>query len=133
MKRREYLQNLSVAATAPLAFNAAKEAAQDLSEDWDKLDTGHRVAHKRGVEGEILFYVDKFDEVDEPKLTVRNSHTGKVVDSIHIHEEYPEPYVGDSQSVVYTVLSDEKFTVSVPYYDEIKYGERGWISVDNNI
>lgn len=138
MKRRDYLENVSAVATSPLVLPYVSEAAENLrkggeNQSWDKLDTGHRIVHKRGVEDEILVYVDKFDEVDEPKLTVRNTYTGEVVDYIHIYEEYPEPYIGESLSVVYTILSDEKFTVSVPYYDEIKYGERGWISVDNNI
>lgn len=133
MKRREYLENISAAATAPLALSAAEQAAADLSEDWKKFDTKNRRAHRRGEEGEILVYVDKFEEVEKPKLTVRNMNTGEVVDYIHIFEEYPEPHIGHTQSVVFSKFDGNKYTCFVPYYSKIKYGVKGWIDVRDDI
>lgn len=138
MRRRKYLEGISGLATSPLVLPAVGEAAGNLSDDsenqpWSKLDAGHRTVHSRGVENEIFVYVDKVGKVDEPKVTVKNNHTGKVVNHIRIYEGCPSPHIGDYHSIVFTRLEGEKISVFVPYYQEITHGEQGWISVDNTI
>jgi hypothetical protein len=136
MKRREYLEKFSAVATAPLALSAAEQAAQDLTEEsqlLDELTDGNREIYRRGVEGEILVIRDKPELVEDSKLTIRNTHTGEVVDYIHIYQDFPRTHIGECHSIVFTKFDGQKYSCFVPYYDEIKLAEKGWISVDNTI
>lgn len=128
MKRRDYLTNLGIATTAPLAVGSAEEAAGELQDDssilGDRINEGSRLTFRRGVEGDVLVSVDKFDEVERPEIIIRFQNSSISPYKFPLQEDAPEPHVGDTIALVYHNRPFKK-TYLIEYYGGI-HRVKGW-------
>jgi len=131
MNRRDFLTNLGIATTAPLAFSSASTATEELESEYDilgdEINAGKSMLFRRGTEGEVLIRVDKKDEVEDPRLQIINQreHTPRYNYPIDTAEDAVPPHLAETKAVVY--YSEPRRMHILDYYDSSERRE-GWVS-----
>lgn len=118
MNRRDFLENIGIATTAPLAFHTGGKATDELEAEYsalgDVVNQGDSMLFRRGREGEVLIEVDKTDEVEDPRLRIINQTEYTPRYNYPLQEDAVPPHLAEEKAVVY--YSDPKRMHILDYY-----------------